>query len=135
MAEKAIKLDIVTPERIIFSQDVDFIVAPGTLGQLGVLPDHIALITSLEIGILKVKTGTEELKMAISGGFFEVKQNKAVVLADTAEKASDIDVVRAQQAKDRAEKRLAAKADDIDLLRAETALRRAMIRLKVVDKL
>lgn len=134
MADKSIKLDIVTPERIVYSQDVDFIVAPGSEGQLGVLPGHAALITSLDIGILKVKANEKEEELAIGGGFFEVKDNKAVVLAETAERAGDIDVNRAMQAKERAEQRLAAKAADIDLLRAETALKRAMTRLKVADK-
>ena len=134
MADKSIKLDIVTPERIVYSQDVDFIVAPGSEGQLGVLPGHAALITSLDIGILKIKTGEKEEELAISGGFFEVKDNKAVVLAETAERAEDIDVTRAMKAKERAEQRLAAKVADMDLLRAEAALKRAMTRLKVADK-
>ncbi len=134
MADKSIKLDIVTPERIVYSQDVDFIVAPGSEGQLGVLPGHAALITSLDIGILKVKANEKEEQLAISGGFFEVKDNKAVVLADTAERAEDIDVTRAVKAKERAEQRLAAKACEIDYLRAEAALKRAMTRLKVSGK-
>jgi F-type H+-transporting ATPase subunit epsilon len=135
MAEKSIKLDIVTPERIVYSQEADFIVAPGSDGQLGVLPGHAALITSLDIGILKIKANDKEEKLAISGGFFEIKENKAVVLAETAERSEDIDITRAIQAKERAEQRLATKEADTDLLRAEASLKRAMTRLRAVDKL
>jgi F-type H+-transporting ATPase subunit epsilon len=135
MAEKSIKLEIVTPERIVYSQEADFIVAPGSDGQLGVLPGHAALITSLDIGILKIKANDKEEKLAISGGFFEIKENKAVVLAETAERSEDIDITRAIQAKERAEQRLATKEADTDLLRAEASLKRAMTRLRAVDKL
>ncbi|MFZ3171007.1 MAG: F0F1 ATP synthase subunit epsilon [Carboxydocellales bacterium] len=135
MAEKSIKLDIVTPERIVYSQEADFIVAPGSDGQLGVLPGHAALITSLDVGILKIKANDKEEKLAISGGFFEIKENKAVVLAETAERSEDIDITRAIQAKERAEQRLATKEADTDLLRAEASLKRAMTRLRAVDKL
>ncbi|MHB8172379.1 MAG: F0F1 ATP synthase subunit epsilon [Thermincolia bacterium] len=130
----AIRLEIVTPERVVFSEDVDFIVAPGSDGYLGVLANHAPLITSLEIGELRAKQGNQEMKMAISGGFFEVKSNKAVVLADSAEKATEIDLDRARRAKERAEQRLAAKTADVDLTRVEAALKRALIRIKVAGK-
>jgi F-type H+-transporting ATPase subunit epsilon len=130
----AIRLEIVTPERVVFSEDVDFIIAPGSEGYLGVLVNHAPLITSLDIGELKAKQGNQEIKMAISGGFFEVKNNKAVVLADTAEKAGEIDVDRALKAKERAQQRLDAKTADVDLVRAETALKRAMARLRVAGR-
>lgn len=135
MAGKSIKLDIVTPERIVFSEDVDMIVAPGLDGQLGVLADHAAIITGLDIGILKVKTSSREEVMSISGGFLEVNNNKAVVLAETAERPEDIDVSRARSAMERAEQRLAARSPELDTVRAEAALKRALVRLKVTGKM
>lgn len=130
----AMRLEIVTPERVVFSEDVDFVVAPGFDGYLGVLPNHAPLITALEIGELKIKQGGQEHKMAISGGFFEVKENKVTVLADTAEKASEIDVNRAMAAKKRAEELLNRRTADVDFMRAELALKRAVTRLKVAGK-
>jgi len=127
----AIRLEIVTPERVVFSEDVDFILAPGSEGYLGVLANHAPLITGLEIGELKAKQGNQEIRLAVSGGFFEVKNNKAVVLAEAAEKPDEIDVERARKAKERAEQRLAAKTADVDLARAEAALKRALVRLKI----
>lgn len=130
----AMRLEIVTPERVVFSEDVDFVVAPGFYGSLGVLRNHAPLITALEIGELKVKQGGQEHKLAISGGFFEVKENKITVLADTAEAASEIDVNRAMEAKRRAEELLNQRTADIDAIRAELALKRALTRLKVAGK-
>ncbi len=131
---KTQRLDIVTPEKVVFSEEVDFVVAPGVDGELGFLPGHTPLVSALKIGELRVHKDGKEIKMAVSGGFVEVKNSRVVVLADTAERADEIDVERAQAAKERAEKRLASKSDDIDLLRAELALKRALNRLKVAGK-
>lgn len=130
---KTIRLEIVTPAKKVFSEDVSFIVAPGSLGELGILPDHAPLVSSLTIGVLRYKQDDQEYKVAISGGFLEVKNNKAVVLATTAERPEDIDAERAQEAKKRAEDRLANKGE-IDVTRAEAALKRAINRLKVVGR-
>lgn len=134
MADKAIQLEVVTPGKIVLKDEVDFIVAPGSLGELGILPDHAPIITSLEIGVAKIKKANQETLMAISGGFLEVKNNKATILADTAETAEEIDASRARAARERAEDRINSKKDDVDMARAEAALKRALTRLKVSGK-
>ena len=122
-----IKLDIVTVERMVYSEDVDMVIAPGVQGQLGILPHHTPLMTTLQAGELRVKKGGEEFSMAVTGGFLEVRPDKVVVLADAAERAEEIDIARAEEAKQRAEQRLADKrATGLDEARAETALRRAL---------
>jgi len=131
----SLKLDIVTAERVVYSEEVDMIVAPGAEGQLGILPHHAPLMTTLQAGELRVKRGGEEDTLAISGGFLEVRPDRVIVLADTAERAEEIDMARAEAAKQRAEQRLVDKrAPGLDEARVETALRRAMARLMVADK-
>lgn len=130
MAEKALQLEVVTPERVVFKEKVDFVVAPGTEGSLGFLPGHVPLITSLEIGVVKYTKNGQQRKIAISGGFLEIKNDKIVILANTAERDDEIDVERAKAAKARAEQRLASRTPDIDLVRAELALKRALARLQ-----
>jgi F-type H+-transporting ATPase subunit epsilon len=129
-----LKLDIVTVEGLVYSEDVDMVIAPGIEGELGILPRHAPLLTALSYGELRAKRGPEEDSFAISGGFMEVQPDRVTVLADTAERAEDIDVERAEAARRRAEDRLRAKAqNDIDFLRAEAALRRSLMRIKVVE--
>lgn len=130
MSEKTQRLDVVTPEKKVFSEDIRFFVAPGSEGELGVLPEHAALITALKIGLLRIEQEGKKFNIAISGGFLEVRDSRATVLATAAERAEDINVERAEAAKQRAEQRLAAKTPDIDVLRAELALKRALNRLK-----
>ena len=131
----SIRLDIVTAERVVFSEDVDVIVAPGVEGQLGILPHHAPLMTVLQPGELLVKKGGEEFSLVISGGFLEVRPDRVIVLADTAERAEEIDLARAEEAKRRAQERLLEhRAPGIDAARAEAALRRSLARLKVVEK-
>ncbi len=130
MADKNITVEIVTPERVVFSEQVDFVVVPGIEGYLGVLPMHAPIVSGLNIGILKVITGGKETKLATSGGFMEVNNDKVVILAETAERSDEIDVSRAKAARERAEQRLASRTHDVDVARAEMALRRALIRLK-----
>ncbi|ADG83718.1 F0F1 ATP synthase subunit epsilon [Thermincola potens] len=130
MADKQVKVEIVTPERIVFSEDVEFVVVPGEEGYLGILANHAPIVAALKIGVMKVIQNQKEIKLAISGGFMEVSKNKLVVLADTAERGDEIDVARARAAKERAEQRLASRTHDIDLVRAELALRRAIARIK-----
>ncbi|MDD5338415.1 MAG: F0F1 ATP synthase subunit epsilon [Dehalococcoidales bacterium] len=129
------KIDIVTAERIVYSEDVDEVVAPGVSGQLGILPHHAPLMTTLEAGELVVRKGGQEEIMAISGGFLEVRPDHVIVLADQAERAEEIDISRADEARKRAEDRLKVKQTGMDALRAEAALRRALVRLSVAEKL
>jgi len=129
-----IKLDIVTAEGVVFSEDVDVIVAPGIDGQLGILPRHAPLMTMLEPGELRVRKGGEEFSLAVSGGFIEVRPDRVIVLADAAERADEIDVARAEEAKRRAEEQLSRPLSEVDAARVEATLRRSMVRLKVVEK-
>ena len=128
------KIDIVTAERIVYSAEVDIVIAPGVEGQLGILPHHAPLMTILQAGELVVRKGAEEESLAISGGFLEVRPDRVIVLADQAERAEEIDAERAEVAKKRAEQRLKEKPAGLDETRAEAALRRAMVRLTVADK-
>jgi len=130
-----IKLDIVTAERVVFSEDVDVVLAPGVEGQLGVLPHHAPLMTILEPGELLVRKGGEEFFMAVSGGFLEVRPDRIIVLADTAERAEEIDIARAEEAKQRAKQLLEEGIPDADRARAEAALRRALVRLGAVERI
>ncbi len=130
-----LKLDIVTAERIVYSEDVDEVVAPGVQGQLGILPHHAPLMTTLQAGALVVKKGGEEEILAISGGFLEVRPDHVIILADQAERAGEIDAARAEEARRRAEERLKAKPTGVDEDRAEASLRRAMVRLSVLDRI
>ena len=131
-----IKLDIVTIERIVFSEDVDMVVAPGTEGMLGILPHHAPLMTGLKPGELVIKRrGLPDQILAIGGGFMEVRPDKVTVLADTAEHGGEIDVARAEEARQRAAELLKEKPANIEQYVAlEIALRRAEVRLKVARR-
>jgi F-type H+-transporting ATPase subunit epsilon len=132
----SLKLDIVTAERIVYSDDVDAVIAPGAEGQLGILPHHAPLMTILQAGELLVKKGGKEDTLAISGGFLEVRPDRVIVLADSAERAEEIDVERARAARQRAEERLAKRGiPEVDEARVEAALKRAMARLSVAEKI
>ena len=129
-----IRLDIVTAEQMVYSEEVDMVIAPGVEGQLGILPHHTPLMTTLQAGELRVKKGGEEVFLAITGGFLEVRPDRVVVLADAAERADEIDVARAEEAKRRAQERLAVRhIPGLDTARAEAALHRSLARLKVVE--
>ncbi|MFH1651438.1 MAG: F0F1 ATP synthase subunit epsilon [Chloroflexota bacterium] len=130
-----IKLDIVTAERAVSSEDVDMVLAPGVEGQLGILPQHTPLMTILQPGELIIRKGDSEQTLVISGGFLEVRPDRVIVLADAAERAEEIDVARAEEAKKRAEERLKQRGlDGVDQIKAEAALRRAMVRLSIAEK-
>ena len=128
------KLDIVTAERVVFSDDVDVVIAPGVEGQLGILPHHAPLMTTLQPGELWVRQGEAEFCLAISGGFLEVRPDRVIVLADTAERADEIDIARAEEAKRRAQERLRERGPALDVARAEAAMRRALTRLEAVER-
>ena len=130
----SIKLDIVTAERVVFSGDVDMVIAPGVQGQLGILPHHTPLMTMLQAGELVAKKGGEEEAMAISGGFLEVRPDRVIVLADSAERADEIDLTRAELAKQRARERLTHPEAGVDASQVEASLRRALARIKVAEK-
>ena len=131
----SVRLDIVTAERVVYSEDVEVLIAPGVEGQLGILPHHAPLMTTLQPGELRVRKGGEEFSLAISGGFLEVRPDRIIVLADAAERAEEIDIARAEEAKRRAEERLSHRlAPGLDEARAEVALRRALARIQVVEK-
>ncbi len=129
------KLDIVTAERAVYSEDVDVVIAPGVEGQLGILPHHAPLMTTLQAGELVVRKGGEEVRLVITGGFLEVRPDRVIVLADAAERAEEIDVTRADEARRRAEQQLAERHGmGLDEARTGAALRRALTRLKVAEK-
>ncbi|KJS12068.1 MAG: ATP synthase F0F1 subunit epsilon [Peptococcaceae bacterium BRH_c8a] len=128
--EKLQRLEIVTPVRKVYTEDVRMVVLPGSEGEFGVLPDHAALVSALKIGVIRVHHEGKVTKIAVSGGFVEVRDSKVTVLANSAERQDQIDVDRATAAKERAEQRLATQGADIDVIRAEMALKRAMNRLK-----
>ncbi|MFZ5652526.1 MAG: F0F1 ATP synthase subunit epsilon [Bacillota bacterium] len=133
MAETTQRLEIVTPEKKVFSGDVNFVVVPGELGELGFLPNHAPLMSGLKIGLVRVQHEGKTFKVAVSGGFVEVRGNRVTLLADTAERDESINRDRAEAARERAEKRLSEKTADLDIKRAEMALQRALNRLKALQ--
>ncbi len=129
-----IRLDIVTAERQVYSEDVDLVVAPGVDGEMAILPSHAPLMTTLQPGELLIRRDGEETSLVITGGFLEVRPERVTVLADAAERAEEIDAERAEEARRRAEERLGEKLGATDLARAEAALRRSLVRLRVIQK-
>src|SRR5438105_11531553 len=130
-----IRLRVITPSRLVVDEEVDEVAAPGALGEFGVLPNHIAFLTLLEPGEMSYKQGATKRTLAVGGGYAEVLDNVMTVLAPAAEFASEIDVARAQRAKERAEKQLAQlNREEKDWEVAETALQRALVRLQVASK-
>jgi F-type H+-transporting ATPase subunit epsilon len=128
----SLRLSIKTPERRVYSEEVDMVIAPGVEGQLSILPHHAPLLTALTYGEIRVKRGDEEESFAISGGFMEVQHDQVTILANTAEHAEEIDLERAEAARRRAEARLHDRTQEkVDFARAEAALRRAMTRINV----
>jgi len=130
----AFKLEIVTAERMVFSEEVNAMVAWGIEGQLGILPHHAPLMTMLQPGDLLIRKDNEEQYLALSGGFLEVRPDKVIILADTCERVEEIDMARAEAAKCRAEEILKARPPGEDMAAAEAALRRSLIRLKVAER-
>lgn len=127
-------LEIVTPERHAFTQEVDMVVVPGIDGQLGILPHHAPLITALGIGELKVRAGGEEQIFGVSGGFVEVRPDRVVVMADLAERSDEIDEARAVEARRQAETTLGETRDPVDLARARAALQTALMRERIATR-
>jgi F-type H+-transporting ATPase subunit epsilon len=127
-------LQIVTPDRLVVREDTDQVQIPGKSGELGILPGHAPLITELTIGEISYRLGTTMQHLAVAWGFAEVLQDKVTILADSAERAEDIDVKRAQEAKARAEEALRQGAADLDYDATNFALRRAEVRLAVAAR-
>jgi F-type H+-transporting ATPase subunit epsilon len=133
MAEK-ILLEIVTPERKVLSEAVDIVMAPGELGEFGVLPGHIPFLCKLKVGELRYRVGATSRHIAIMGGYAEVLNNQVTILAAAAEAEIEIDVIRARAARERAERRIAEARDKFEFTRAQAALQRAMARLRVAER-
>jgi F-type H+-transporting ATPase subunit epsilon len=127
-----IRLEIVTPERLLLSEDVDEVTIPGSEGYLGVLPGHLPLLTTIGVGILSYRQGGEKHNFAVNGGFAEVLGDRVILLAQTVEKPHEIDVARAQVAKQKAEKLLYSK-EEIDVEAAVGELMRATTRIQVAE--
>jgi F-type H+-transporting ATPase subunit epsilon len=129
-----IQLTIVTPERSLVAEQVDELQIPGAEGYLGVLPGHAPLFTEMKVGELSYRKGSQWASLAVAWGFAEVLPDQVRVLAETAERAHEIDLERATKAKERAEERLRRGGDDVDYERASVALERAVIRIQVARK-
>lgn len=127
-------VEIVTPERKVYEETANMVIVTGVEGELGILPNHIPLVTPLRIAPVTIKRDGVVDIVAVNGGFIEVRKDKVVILAESAELARDINVERAEAAKQRAEQRLAARQDEINFRRAELALQRAINRLHVHDR-
>jgi F-type H+-transporting ATPase subunit epsilon len=133
MAEN-IRLEVVTPERSVVSEEARIVMAPGSLGEFGVLSGHTPFMTSLKLGSVRyVDAGGTERFVFVSGGFAEALPDRVTVLADSAERRKDIDIERAKAALARAEERLAKGAPDIDFVRARAALERAIQRIRLAE--
>lgn len=133
---KTFQLEVVTPERKVYAGEASMVIVKGVEGELGILPDHVPIVTPLAIAPVRIKVeGDEEHIIAVNGGFIEVHNNHVVILAETAELPEEIDVDRAERARERAEERLRkAKQENLDYLRAEMALQRAINRLRVAGR-
>ena len=128
------KVEIVTIERLVYSAEADLVLAPGVEGQLGILPSHAPLITRLVPGELVVRRDGHDEAFALGGGFMEVLSDRVVILADSAEGAAEIDVRRAEAARERAAQLMRQKLDRTAMAQAEAALRRSLTRLSVARR-
>lgn len=128
-----IRLEIVTPDRQVLNEDVDYVGAPGIEGEFGVLNNHIPFLSALGIGSLYFKKEQSRQYVFVSGGFAEVTPTKVTILAEISEKAEDIDISRAKKARERAEQRMQQAKDNIEYARAKAALMRAMYRITTIE--
>jgi F-type H+-transporting ATPase subunit epsilon len=131
----AILLEIVTPERLAYSEEVDSVVLPAAEGEMGVLPHHAPLVSTLGVGELRIRKGGVEESFAIAGGFVQVRPDKVVVMAETADMASEIDLEKAQEARREAERALESGYHEAaDLAAARAALQQALLRIRVAER-
>lgn len=124
-------LEVVTPDKILVKDEVEMVLCPGTEGEFGILPNHISLLAALKIGAMRYRKEGKDTVLFIGGGFVDMHNNNCSVLAESAERTEDIDRARAEEAKKRAELRLADKKSDIDEIRAQIALKKAIMRLQL----
>jgi F-type H+-transporting ATPase subunit epsilon len=130
-----ILLEIVTPERLAYSDEVDSVVLPGSEGEMGVLPHHAPLVSTLGVGELRIRKGGTEESFAIVGGFVQVRPDRVVVMAETADMASEIDLEKAQEARHEAERALeSGYHEGADLSAARAALQQALLRIRVAER-
>ena len=129
----SLHVEVITQDRNVYSGEAEMVVAPGSEGVLGILPRHASLLTTLQVGDLRIKHDGDEDAIFVAGGFLEVSHNVVTVLADAAERAEDIDTARAQEARRRAQALLDQRASDVDVGATQGALERALGRLKVAD--
>ena len=130
-----ILLEIVTPERLAYSDEVDAVVLPGSEGEMGVLPHHAPLVSTLGVGELRIRKGGNEESFAIVGGFVQVRPDKVVVMAETADLASEIDLEKAEEARREAERALeSGYHEGADLSAARAALQQALLRIRVAER-
>jgi F-type H+-transporting ATPase subunit epsilon len=128
-------LEVITPERRVYEDDVDMVIAPGSEGYLGILPHHAPLLTALGPGEFRVKKGGSEEVLAVFGGFMDVRADRVTVLTEAAEPAEEIDAQRAQEARERAQQMLAAgPMSAADEARARASLQRALVRIRVSER-
>ena len=128
-------LEIVTPERLAYEDDVDSVQLPGSEGELGILPHHAPLVTMLGVGELRIRRGGAEESFAIVGGFLQVRPDRVVVMAETADMASEIDLEKAQEARREAVRALeGAQVDEVNLAAARAALQQALLRIRVAER-
>lgn len=128
-------LEIVTPERLAYSDTVDAVNLPGIEGELGVLPHHAPLVSMLGVGELRIRKGGTEESFAIVGGFLQVRPDRVVVMAETADMASEIDLEKAQEARREAERALEGPAtNEVNLAAARAALQHALLRIRVAER-
>ena len=129
-----LRLEIITAERQVYADDVEIVVAPGTEGQLGILPRHTPLMTALQPGEIMVSKNGEPTYLAVTGGFMEVMGNKVTILADACERSEEIDEELAREAMQQAQERLERRGTDLELEQAVRAMRRAAVRLNVARR-
>jgi F-type H+-transporting ATPase subunit epsilon len=126
-------VEVVTAERELYNGEADMLIAPGSEGELGILPRHAALLTMLKVGQMLIRLGDAEEPLFVSGGFLEVSNNSVIVLAETAERAEEIDEARAQEARRRAQERLQQAQSNVERVELEAALERAIARLRIAE--
>lgn len=129
-----LQLEIVTPDRLVLSEEAEYVGAPGLEGEFGVMPNHIPFLSALQVGNLYYKANGKTYYVFVAGGFAEVSDNKVTIMAEVAEKAVEIDAERAGKARERAEQRLAKQQNNYDSARVQAAVSRAMARISCRDR-
>lgn len=131
-----IRCEIVSQDRLVYEGDADIVILPGSLGEMGILPGHAPLLSTLELGVIRVRHGDQEDVFTVTGGFVEVQPDIVTIMADASENVEDIDIQRAEEAMDRASKLLADEEpiDPDSYLRIQAALKRSSLRLKTAEQ-